>query len=163
MAETYFVQLKKECFVFSAAHFITFGDNICERLHGHNYKVAVVVEGMLGEHQYVIDFIALRDALRALTAELDHHVLLPKSHPHIRVTKEGNSVHATFEERRWLFPIEDCVILPVSNTTAEEIARYLTERLLEVLRKRSFEPVSLEMAVDECEGQEGVYRWRSGL
>jgi len=38
---TYRVRLDKEQHVFSAAHFITFNGDVCERLHGHNYRVAV--------------------------------------------------------------------------------------------------------------------------
>ena len=57
MQERFHVRLEKEYLVFSAAHFITFNQNICERLHGHNYGVRVVVEGPLDENRYVVDFI----------------------------------------------------------------------------------------------------------
>ena len=43
----YSVHLEKEHHVFSAAHFITFAGNVCERLHGHNYRATVTVEGEL--------------------------------------------------------------------------------------------------------------------
>ena len=45
----YSVRLEKEQHVFSAAHFITFNGNVCERLHGHNYGVAVEVEAPLDD------------------------------------------------------------------------------------------------------------------
>jgi 6-pyruvoyltetrahydropterin/6-carboxytetrahydropterin synthase len=130
MPEQYHVRLAKEQFTFCAAHFITFAGNICERLHGHNYHVAVEVYGPLDENHYVIDFIALRDALMAITRELDHHVLLPMEHPAIKVVADSREVTATFEDRRWVFPLGDCVLLPVPNTTAELVARYIGERLL---------------------------------
>src|SRR5436853_7096802 len=85
-AMTYCVRLEKEQHVSSAAHVITFNGDVCERLHGHNYRVAVEVDGPLDQNQYVIDFIALRDELKAITDELDHRVLLPTGHPLIRVT-----------------------------------------------------------------------------
>ncbi len=48
--ESYSVRLRKTELVFSAAHFITFAGNICERLHGHNYRTAVEVFGpLMGE------------------------------------------------------------------------------------------------------------------
>ena len=50
MTETYRVRLDKECHVFSAAHFITFHRDVCEELHGHNYRVAVEVDGPLDEN-----------------------------------------------------------------------------------------------------------------
>jgi 6-pyruvoyltetrahydropterin/6-carboxytetrahydropterin synthase len=157
---TYRVRLDKEHHVFSAAHFITFNGNVCERLHGHNYRVAVEVEGPLDENQYVIDFIALRDELKVITDELDHHVLLPTSHPLIRVTAGEREVEVVFtpDGRRWLFPRGDCVLLPVSNTTAELLARYIGERLLAAIERRAgLRPDRLEVAVDENHGQWGVW------
>ena len=59
MADKFHVRLEKEQLIFSAAHFITFNDDICERLHGHNYRVMAEVRGQLDNNQYVIDFIAL--------------------------------------------------------------------------------------------------------
>src|SRR5215213_10362041 len=88
MSETYHVRIEKERLVFSAAHFITYGGDICERLHGHNYHVYAEVHGPLDENQYVIDFIALRDALQRIVDALDHRVLLPTGHPTIHVTEQ---------------------------------------------------------------------------
>jgi 6-pyruvoyltetrahydropterin/6-carboxytetrahydropterin synthase len=159
MPEHYAVRLDKEYHVFSAAHFITFGGNICERLHGHNYRVAVEVPGPLDENQYVIDFIALRDELKTIVDALDHHVLLPTSHPQIKVTAGDKEVEATFEDRRWVFPLGDCVLLPVANTTAELLARYIGQQLLEALQKRTgAQPKVLQVAVDENCGQWAICR-----
>jgi 6-pyruvoyltetrahydropterin/6-carboxytetrahydropterin synthase len=157
MTAEYHVRLTKDFLVFSAAHFITYGGNICERLHGHNYRVAAEVYGPLDENQYVIDFIALRDTLRELVLQLDHHMLLPERHPTIRVAAGDQSVEVTFEDRRWVFPRGDCVILPLENTTAELLARYLGLRLLDALEQRTgVRATRVKVAVDECEGQWGV-------
>lgn len=154
MPETYCVRLEKEYLVFSAAHFITFNGNICERLHGHNYRVRAEVQGPLDENHYVIDFIALRDALKAICDELDHHVLLPTEHPQIRVESDEREVVATFEDRRWVFPRGDCILLPVANTTAERLAQYIGQRLLDDLFQRSeTRPDLLRVGVDENFGQ----------
>ena len=155
----YRVRLEKEQHVFSAAHFITFNGNVCERLHGHNYRVTVEVEGPLDENQYVIDFLVLRDQLKAITDELDHHVLLPTSHPLIRVTAGEQEVEVVFtpDGRRWIFPRGDCVLLPVSNTTAELLARYIGQRLLKTIQQQmGAKPARLQVAVDENQGQWGV-------
>ncbi len=40
MSNVFRVRVQKEAFTFCAAHFITFNGNVCERLHGHNYRVA---------------------------------------------------------------------------------------------------------------------------
>ena len=64
-------RVTKDSLVFSAAHFITFNGNICERLHGHNWRLDVVVAGDLDENHYVFDFIALRDTTQRLVDQLD--------------------------------------------------------------------------------------------
>jgi 6-pyruvoyltetrahydropterin/6-carboxytetrahydropterin synthase len=157
LSEQYHVRLCKESMVFSAAHFITFNGNVCERLHGHNYRVEVLVFGELDENQYVVDFIALRDSLQNIVTELDHHMLLPTDHPSIRVVPSDAEVEVTFEERRWVFPRGDCVLLPVSNTTAELLARYIGRRLIDDFERSTHTRINrLQVAVDENSGQWGV-------
>jgi 6-pyruvoyltetrahydropterin/6-carboxytetrahydropterin synthase len=157
MSETYHVRVGKDYLVFSAAHFITFDGNICERLHGHNYRVAAEVFGQLDENHYVIDFIFLRDALRRIVLELDHYMLLPTEHPAIRVRTDDVSVEVTFAERRWIFPRGDCKLLPIANTTTELLARWIGRRLLEELAVRpEIRPQRLRIEVDECFGQLAV-------
>jgi 6-pyruvoyltetrahydropterin/6-carboxytetrahydropterin synthase len=154
VSEQYWVRLCKENLVFSAAHFITYAGNICERLHGHNYRVAAYIYGPLDENHYVVDFIALRDALQAIVNELDHHMLLPTEHRLIRVSAGQQEVEVRFEDRRWVFPRQDCILLPVPNTTAELLARYLGRRLLSALEVKSqYRPSRLRIEVDENCGQ----------
>lgn len=161
MSESYSVRMTKDYLVFSAAHFITFAGNICERLHGHNYRVSAEVPGPLDENHYVIDFIALRDTLKSIVDELDHHMLLPISHPQIKVVADDRSVEATFEDRRWVFPRGDCILLPVPNTTAELVGRYIGRRLLDALEARTgHRPAVLRIELDECFGQSAVCELR---
>ena len=152
--ERYRVRVTKDHLVFSAAHFITFNSNICERLHGHNWRVAVEVAGPLDENSYVFDFIALRDATQKLVGELDHRVLLPTQHPAIHVQSNDSEVTATFEARRWVFPREDCVLLPVANTTAELIARWMALQLRDIIREHPGQKLeSLQVEIEENFGQ----------
>lgn len=163
MTETYHVRIEKQRFTFSAAHFITYAGDVCERLHGHNYRVYAELRGPLDENGYVVDFIALRDSIGRIVDALDHRVLLPTGHPTIHVAEqsggEEGEVVATHGRKRWVFPRHDCVLLPIPNTTAELIARYIGEKLLDSLEP----PVrrvlcELEIGVDECDGMWGVYR-----
>jgi len=153
-SETFRVRVTKDHLVFSAAHFITFNGNICERLHGHNWRTAVELTGPLDENSYVFDFIALRDRLQEIVNQLDHRVLLPTQHEAIRVTESEREIEATFEDRRWIFPREDCVLLPVANTTAELIARWIAGELrpsVEVQNGASISTIQVE--VEENFGQ----------
>jgi 6-pyruvoyltetrahydropterin/6-carboxytetrahydropterin synthase len=159
---SFHIRLEKEQHVFSAAHFITFAGNICERLHGHNYRVAVEIFGPLDANQYVVDFIAARDSLTSILQELDHRMLLPESHPTIRVLADEREVLVTFEDRRWIFPRGDCVILPIPNTTAELLAQWIGEKFLSLLLENyQYRPQKLHIAVDENQGQWGVCEWNA--
>src|SRR5437868_6353661 len=91
---SYRVRVTKDHLVFSAAHFITYAGNVCERLHGHNWRTAVELAGPLDENSYVFDFIALRDRLQEIVNRLDHRMLLPTEHPTIRVTATEHEVEA---------------------------------------------------------------------
>ena len=154
---TYRVSLQKEQLVFSAAHFITFAGDICECLHGHNYGVKAEVSGPLDENQYVIDFIAFRDTLAEVVKQLDHHVLLPTTHPLIEVREDEVEVVVTFRLKRWVFPREDCMLLPITNTTAEQIAWWVAVQVREILKPKLGPNLhTLEVAIDENHGQWGI-------
>lgn len=151
------VLLQKEQLVFSAAHFITFAGDICECLHGHNYGVKAEVVGPLDINQYVVDFIAFRDALAEIVRRLDHHVILPLTHPLIKVNVEAQEVLTTFGQKRWIFPREDCMLLPIQNTTAECLAWWIATQLRSTMHPKVGSAIeSLEVSVDENHGQWGI-------
>ena len=85
MSERFKVRVTKDHLVFCSGHFISYEGDKCERLHGHNYRTAVEVEGDLDENHYVFDFIALKHRTKAITDELDHRMMLPTRNPLIRV------------------------------------------------------------------------------
>lgn len=61
---------------FSSAHFLRNYEGPCEKLHGHNWKVEVVVEGeRLNELDILIDFKELKKALKETLKSLDHRLL----------------------------------------------------------------------------------------
>ena len=158
--QQFHVRIAGDDLVFSAAHFITFGGK-CERLHGHNYRVAAEVHGPLNENHYVVDFNALRDMLKKIIGQLDHHVLLPAEHASVRVEAEEQQVQVTFAGRRWVFPPDDCLLLPLANTTAELLARYIGRRLLEELESRGVErPNLVRIQLEEAPGQAAVCELR---
>jgi len=157
MSQRYSVRLEKDNLVFSAGHFITFNGDVCERLHGHNYRVTAEIQGPLDENQYVIDFIALRDTLQEIVNGLDHYMLLPTQHPLIKVEANEKEVMVTFEDRRWIFPRCNCVLLDVPNTTTEMLARHVGLRLLDRLEEQTgTRPEVAIIGVDENFGQWGI-------
>jgi 6-pyruvoyltetrahydropterin/6-carboxytetrahydropterin synthase len=163
MAERYKVRVTKDHLVFSSGHFISYEGDKCERLHGHNYRTAVEIEGDLDENRYVFDFIALKHRTKAITDELDHRMLLPTRNALITVETGPKSIHVRYREREWVFPKDDCVLLPIENTTTELLSRYIGERLLEELRRQHrYEPRVLRVEIEENIGQSATYEWRPG-
>jgi len=161
MAERYTVRVSKDYLAFCAGHFISYAGHQCERLHGHNYRAAVEVEGPLDENFYIFDFIALKEATRKITDELDHYMLLPTRNAVIHVEERDDMVDVRYKERQWLFPRGDCVLLPIENTTAELLARYIGQRLLTDLRdNHRFDPAILRVEVEEGPGQMAIYEYR---
>jgi 6-pyruvoyltetrahydropterin/6-carboxytetrahydropterin synthase len=153
MPESFTIRIAKAEHVFSAAHFITIAGH-CERLHGHNYRVAVEIAGRLDADQLVVDFLAVRELLSEICRELDHFVLLPTEHPEIHVVEASSEVTASFDDRRWVFPRGDCRLLPVANTTAELLAAYIGGRLrLAIEQRLGLSNLRLRLELDECDGQ----------
>lgn len=162
MAERFQVRVTKDHLVFCGGHFISYDGHKCERLHGHNYRAAVELEAPLDENFYVFDFVALKARTKEITDELDHHMLLATRNKLIGVVEQGEQVRVTYKSREWVFPKEDCVLLPIENTTAELIARYISERLRAALRDRhGFTPAVLRIEVEENVGQSATHEWRA--
>jgi len=157
-AESYSVRVTKDYLIFCCAHFITYDGRECERLHGHNYRVAVEVDGPLDENYYVFDFIALKNLARKIVDELDHHMLIALENPRLPVEVHGEQVRVTFGAKHWTFPKEDCVLLPIANTTAELLARWIAGRLRDELASRGV-PETIRVEVEESIGQTAKYQW----
>ncbi len=160
--QSYRVRIADESLTLSAAHFITMEGNLCEALHGHNYRLSAEIGGPLGDSSYVVDFLAAGAALRAIVAELDHGVLLPTANPLLVVTAGPQEVKVRCGDRRWVFPRSDCRLLPLANTTAELLAEYLGQRLLDWLRSRlALRPEAVRIEVEESPGHSAIWEWRN--
>src|SRR5579862_6874559 len=156
--ERFQVRVTKDYLVFCSGHFISYEGDKCERLHGHNYRVAVEVEGPLDENHYVFDFIALKTRTKLITDELDHRMMLPTRSRLIHLAEDGRAVRVRYKDREWLFPRDECVLLPIENTTAELLARYIGQRLRDDLRKQyGFEPEMVRVEVEENVGQSATW------
>ena len=159
----YRVHVSKDYLQFSSGHFITFEDHVCEKLHGHNYRASVTIEGPLGSAHYVINFVTVKRTMKRLTDELDHRMMLPTENPEIDVREEGGEVTVHCRERRYVFPRSDVVLLPIANTTAELLATHLVGRLKEELAALGErQPAAIEIEVEESPGQSAFYREELG-
>jgi len=68
---------------FASAHQLREYEGQCENLHGHNWRVEVVVEGRELNHQgLLLDFKDLKRTLKGILDELDHTFL--NEHPYFK-------------------------------------------------------------------------------
>jgi 6-pyruvoyltetrahydropterin/6-carboxytetrahydropterin synthase len=159
--ERYIVRVTKDYLVFCSGHFITYDGDQCERLHGHNYRAAIEVEGPLDANFYLFDFVTLKNMGRRMTDELDHFMMLPTKNPHIRIEESNQQIRVYYKDREWVFPRSEVVLLPIENTTAELLARYLAKKILhELVETYSFTPDALRVEIEESFGQSATYEWR---
>jgi len=159
----YEVFVSKDNFKFNAAHFMAY-PGFRERLHGHNYRIAVRVEGGLGADGYVVDFGDIKRAARDLCAKMNERVLVPMRSDCISIRRNAGQVEMTSEDGSFFsIPEDDCVLLDIVHSSAEELAAYLCQALSEclpVLAQRG--ATALEVAVAEAPNQEARFRCQLG-
>ena len=126
---------------FSSAH-ITPEHKKCGRLHGHTYAIHLRMRGAQDEWGIVLDFGIITDTLKQIGDEIDHLVLVPTESNHysdLKVTKADVRLRVTDpytgEPKEFSFPRQDCALLPIPSTTAEDLAKYVYR---EFLRRTKF-------------------------
>lgn len=156
---SYEVYVSKDSFKFNAAHFIAYR-GFRERLHGHNYRVSVRMEGPVGDDGYVVDFGDIKRATRAVCESLNERVIVPMLSDVITIEREGGELRMTCEDgTRFSFPEADCVLLDIRHSSAEELAAWFGEKLkqaLPILERRGV--TTLEVGVAEAPNQEARFR-----
>ena len=160
--ESWSIDIYKEYFKFSAAHFLIFPDGSAERLHGHNYRVFVEIASELTAHGLVIDFKQVKPIVRELVDSLDEHWLVPGEHPVLRWNERADGVcEVRYMDRYYAAPRADVIVLPINNTSSENLATWIGRELHKRLRAKFSGLVvhHLRLAVEETAGQSGVYHY----
>jgi 6-pyruvoyl-tetrahydropterin synthase len=116
-------------FSFCAAH-AGLHDGEFEPLHGHTFSVTLRLTGTPNPAGMVADFGPVKAALREAIAPLRRRTLLPHRAPGVRITEGRDTVHVASPGKLYVFPLTDVVLLPVPNTTTEELAGYLLDAVL---------------------------------
>jgi 6-pyruvoyltetrahydropterin/6-carboxytetrahydropterin synthase len=113
---------------FAAGHALRNYKGKCENVHGHNFRVQVVMEGeRLDETGLLVDFIDVKDAMRSIIDRLDHVFL------------------------------NDIAPFDVKNPSAENIAEYFYQEMARGLRS-SVPVRIREVKVWETDIQSATYR-----
>ncbi len=152
------LQLYKQNFKFSAAHFLIFDEKRAEKLHGHNYQVRVEIPVPspkdLEKTGYYIDFNVFKTVIRDRLDEWDEMVLLPANHPDLKTEAKGPSLEVHFRDRFYVFPINEVHLLPVQNTSVEQLSFLIAKDLLRIFVKSGVKQLSV--SVEETAGQAAV-------
>ncbi len=149
------LHLAKQNFKFSAAHFLIFDEKHAERLHGHNYQVQVDITapaaGDLHADGYFVDFNVFKKIIKARLDSWDEIVLLPKNQKDMKFKENGISLEVTFRDRFYVFPRNEVILLPVTNTSVEQLSRLLAEEFYANFKPYGVQKV--QVTVEETAGQ----------
>jgi 6-pyruvoyltetrahydropterin/6-carboxytetrahydropterin synthase len=134
---------------FSASHIIP-GHKKCGRLHGHDYAINAKIEGDIGKDGVIMDFISVKEFLRGIASELDHRVMIPVRDSRVEVIEDRVKYH--LEDKEFLFPKSDCILLDIEVSSAETLANFVLSRMFEKV-KFPENVTRVEIGVDEGRGQ----------
>jgi 6-pyruvoyl-tetrahydropterin synthase len=186
------IHLAKDTFKFNASHFVAY-PGFRERLHGHNYRVAITLIGTheIGRDGYVLDFGCVKSVAKKVCKEMNEYFLVPMLSDVLEITvdeggdamcgaceEDGSDGHTDKKLKRthpgsvsvkcedgskFLFPRQDCLLLPIMHSTCEELAIYVYGKLLEGLNRDYLETrgvIAMEVSVSESTGQDANFRRR---
>ena len=163
------VFLSKESFKFNAAHFVAYR-GFRERLHGHNYRMSIRLIGnrTISSDGYLIDFGCVKKAAKDVCKEMNEHFLCPMHSDVIDIkisevdeNKNGSIQLKCEDGSQFLFPKQDCLMLPIVHATTEELSIYLWGKMIDKLDVgflREQDIHVMEVTISEAPGQESVFR-----
>lgn len=153
------LRLAKEDFKFSVAHFTIFDSSRAEPLHGHNYRMAIELEGdraVVEERGLLADTDRWKRAVRAVCAALDDRVLLAAAHAGVAIESDDSTLVCRFADREYRFPEREVLRLPLVNISMELLAEWTWRRLATEADGTAVQTLTVE--IEETPGQLCRYR-----
>lgn len=102
-------------FRWEAAHRIPWHTGKCKNLHGHSYKMEVILEGKVNDQGIIMDFQDLKEMVKPLIDQLDHATI---------ISEIDHELREIFEQKNWKY------FLMVEDSTAENLCLFFIEYLL---------------------------------
>ena len=131
-----------------------FADGSKERLHGHNYTIAVAIEVGSVELAAMIPFAPIKTALAELCATWKEHVLLGEQNPHFELVRDDSELEFKLCNERYVMPRGDALLLPIDNISVEAIAAHVATILHAKIAALDAPHVrALEVTIEESPGQ----------
>ena len=154
------IEIEKSYLHFSAAHFTIFSATNRERLHGHNWRIAVEITGEIGDDGLCFDYAIYKEILKNLCARYDEYTLIADQSPHLEITQDSDYYYIKHDGRTQPLLKTDTILMPVQNITIESLSQYFLSELtkdqhhLDELNIHAF-----EMRVSSGPNQWGICRW----
>lgn len=153
------IELDKEAHNFSIAHFTIFNATEREDLHGHNYQLECKATAPLSTTGLLFDYAVLKRLLRAMCDEIDEQVVLPSLSPYLEIEQGNDYTYGIFNGERIPFLARDLTILPIANSTVEELSHYFLGRVLNHPELADAGIVELTIKVLSSPGQGASAHW----
>jgi len=147
------ILIAREQYKFSCAHMTVFPDGTKERLHGHNYTVAVALELERIDLQAMLPFRAIKNVLGELCTAWKERVFVARHSPHLTIAREDRELEFTLCGDRYVMPIGDALLLPIENVTVENLAAHVAELLAPSIAALSPHVLAIEVTISEHPGQ----------
>jgi 6-pyruvoyltetrahydropterin/6-carboxytetrahydropterin synthase len=147
------IRIARDQYKFSCAHMTVFPDGTKERLHGHNYTIAIAIDVAQVELAAMVPFALIKASLAELCAAWKERVLLAARNPHLAILRDDAELELTLCGQRYVMPREDALLLPIDNVSVEALAAHVAVLLRERIAALSPHVQALEVTVEEMPGQ----------
>jgi 6-pyruvoyltetrahydropterin/6-carboxytetrahydropterin synthase len=153
--------IHKDELSFSAGHFTIFSATEREQLHGHNYYVSVAFTVAISNNGLSFDYRHYKKILLKLCDQLDRHFLLPANSPFLNFEEDEQYYYGIYNSKKIPFLKEDVVILPITNTTIEELSHWFLEKLMTNKAELDTHSISeITLSVFNGPGQSASATWK---
>ena len=132
-----------------------FPDGTKERLHGHNYTIAIALDVAHVELAAMVPFARIKASLAELCAAWKERVLIAARNPYLAILRDDAELELTLCGERYVMPRGDALLLPIDNISVEALAAHIAELLRDRLAAELAAPHvrALEVTVEESPGQ----------
>jgi 6-pyruvoyltetrahydropterin/6-carboxytetrahydropterin synthase len=147
------VFIARDQYKVSCAHMTVFPDGSKERLHGHNYSIALALDVERVDLASMIPFSSVKHSLAELCLAWKERVLLAQNNPYFTLIRDDHELEFTLCADRYVLPRGDALLLPIDNISVEALAVHVAELLRDKIAVLSPHILAFEATVAESPGQ----------
>ncbi|MCB1646040.1 MAG: 6-carboxytetrahydropterin synthase [Pseudomonadales bacterium] len=153
------IEIAKQALNFSIAHFTLFSATEREDLHGHNFQLECSVTAPLSDEGLIFDYGKLKSVLRQLCDDIDEQMILPTRSSWLTIEEDEHYTYGIFNGERIPFLARDLTLLPIANTTVEELSHYFLDQIRALPLIAANPITAITVKVSSSPGQYGIATW----